>query len=307
MASFMDDFKEQEGGTDATESSDTSGAIDSDNVSLIGTRDRDAISRARLRARGPKPKDELDITPILQGTRDTGVEPVVPISEQLGSMFNRFGQSIAAGTGDVAMGAATSREMVDNPDYMIDNNLDFAHMSPTEQAEVVRKMEGKSPEEQRKIRLDEYTAKRDEFILRAKNFAEWMPEVEAKKTSGVLGVLDDAMTGMSRFAPTMVVGAVTGGAMSMPMAYMQILPGKMDEYEKAGRSREDAFKYAQGASIALAAVEAMGTNVQLSKMGKLFKGKKGVGQGEPRCNTGGDWQEGCLCMERPCLPERETI
>jgi hypothetical protein len=51
MASFMDDVLEQEGGTDATSSPETSGAIDSD-MQLIGTRDKSAISRARLRAQG---------------------------------------------------------------------------------------------------------------------------------------------------------------------------------------------------------------------------------------------------------------
>jgi hypothetical protein len=201
---------------------------------------------------------------------------VAPMDDQLASIFRRTYQSIAQGTGDIARTAALSREHIDKPDYMIDRNLDWAHMTPVEQAQVAKQFQGKSEEEIRNIRMKNYTDQRDKFISEANRFAEWMPEVEAKKTTGALGILDDVMSGMSRFAPTMVAGALTGGAASMPIAYMQLMPGKFDEYTKAGADPERAFNTAQAASISLALVESLGTNFQLKNLGKLFrKGPKG--------------------------------
>jgi hypothetical protein len=194
-----------------------------------------------------------------------------PMDAQIASIFARMYQEAGQGTADIARTAALSREHLDNPDYMINNNLDWSHMTPVEQAEVAKSFQGKSEEEIRNLRLQNYDKRRTEFITAAKDFAEWFPEVEAKKTTGALGVLDDITSGMSRFAPTMIGGALTGGAASFPLAYMQLMPGKYEEYTKAGTDKERAFNTAQSASIAMALVEGLGTNLQLSKMGQLFK------------------------------------
>jgi hypothetical protein len=226
---------------------------------------------------------EVDPTPSVESTEapvrlEPKARPEADVVEQLGSIYRRTGQSILQGTADVARGAALSREFTDDPELFVDRDLDWIHMTPVEQAEAGKRFLGQDEEVIRQLRIQTHIAKREEFIAAGEKFAAWMPEVEGKRTTGALSVVDDIATGVSRFLPTMVGGALSGGSLAFPLAYMQLLPGKYEGYIKDNVEPERAFATAQGAAVALALVEGLSANIVLGKMAQVM-GKKYLGKG----------------------------
>ena len=96
--------------------------------------------------------------------------------------------------------------------------------------------------------------------------ADKMPKLEQPRN-----IIEEAVGGMSVFAPTMAAAAVAG-PLSLPMAYHQILGTKYDQYIKQGVDPKKAVDSARIVAAISAPVESLGTIFELGALKKLTSG-----------------------------------
>jgi len=290
-------IKEQEGKVDAPTTGTEAPAIDSEKKPTISPKgDVTDISIPDFMVRGSgepvftsaDDKGAFDSAPTnkIANARDrargtSGEKTQYPMSEQLARLFERVLKAPGRTAGDVVEGIGMTREHPplgflgeaggDDLDYIVDRNIDISMMSDTELAELRRKHEGGGAITKAE-RKTAYDAKKQEFINLTRDFANAMPELPPKKTTGWLGYIDDVATATAQEGPMMIAGGATkkiGGP--FVLNYFRIMPDKYKFYKQAGLDEDRAVNYASGFSAASGLIEGSGDLIQLGRLKKALK------------------------------------
>ena len=261
MASFLDDYKrlsgeEQEGGTDATGT--PKGAIDS-SVKLIGTRDKEAIRKARLRAMGKEEKETTPEIPIFGGgdaarqrrldvLSDLGIDPD-EVPDPLTAI-----KEVKAQSKGLYRGTKLAYEMgtLNMEKGRLGFQMKQRDLSPDEVARM-------NEIEQRLKSISEEAKETPEIAQNFGNLAPWIVNSAVKGGKGALvgGMVGGAVGGLAgnlipgmQFLPEeaftvtggAVLGAKVGGTFNSTsdiaevesgLAYMEMVENGMDK-DKAG-------------------------------------------------------------------------
>lgn len=197
---------------------------------------------------------------------------------KLGKVAKRIGQSARKGTADISMGIAST--------YEHKGLIREEALTPEQRAEIAQEFRkrGLSTEEEYRELAKEYVQETKEGIVkRHKDYAESVPEIdEPVFKGGVGGVLEEAATGISRFAPSMVTSAIPGmQTLGFLSTYTQLKGQKYDELVKAGTDPETANEASDIHAITSAPVEFLGNLLQIKGATKLINAtlkKTGLGK-----------------------------
>lgn len=178
-----------------------------------------------------------------------------------GRLASQTGRATAQGVADLARGARSLESMVSEPKEPVQLNPAGGLAQMRERA-----MQAASK--------DPYTTLRNQAVSELKPIEQYAPEMLPGTPEGFGGMVEQAASGMARFAPSMVTSAVNPVA-GTASTFTQIFGMERDKYQKQGVDNDRANTAALISAIGQTPLEMAGNLLQIGALKNMAKGVTG--------------------------------